>query len=143
MTKEVRIAGTGWKKLRLNALLYRSVTFAVLIFGSIFLCAAQTKDTTKAFATSHKISFELKGRHVVSCPPAPTDIFEKGIVFVEIVVDHKGNVIQAKPGQRGSTTLKATLLAKARQAALLTKFNPIPEATDQVGTLTFAIDIAN
>ena len=126
----------------MKTLFYRYLTCLFLIFGNALLCFGQTNDTTKTLVPSHKITFELQGRHVVSYPPNPTDTFEKGIVVVEIVVDNKGNVIKAKPGQAGSTTAKATLLAKARQTALLTKFNQISETIEQVGTLTIAIDLA-
>lgn len=119
----------------------RHMTLIVLIFSNIFFCFGQSNDTTKTLTQSPKVTFELKGRQIVSYPNNPKDTFEKGIVVVEIVVDKNGKVIKAKPGLAGSTTTKATLLAKARQTALQTKFNAISETIEQVGTLTIAIDL--
>jgi protein TonB len=57
---------------------------------------------------------------------------------VEIIVDENGKVIDAVPGQRGSTTTSAYLYTLARQAAKTAKFNASPEgAKEQKGTYTF------
>ena len=48
---------------------------------------------------------------------------EEGKVVVEITVDSEGNVIEANPNGRGTTTSSALLKEKAKLAALATKFN--------------------
>jgi TonB family protein len=86
--------------------------------------------------------YDLKGRTLAKHPEKLTDATEEGIVVVLIVVDENGKVIDAKPGQRGSTTQNAALYAKARQAALTAKFNPSPDgAKEQRGTYTFVFTL--
>jgi outer membrane biosynthesis protein TonB len=79
---------------------------------------------------------DLKGRAVVQPPKLPTDTKEEGKVVVEITVDSEGNVIEANPNGRGTTTSSALLKAKARQAALATKFNVDGKFEEQKGTIT-------
>lgn len=110
-----------------------------LLFVIAIKCNAQV-DTVKANEI-HKIAFDLKDRQVIFFPPNPTDTDRKGIVIVEITVDSNGDVIKAKPGIAGTTTTSAILLAKARQAAIKTKFNKNFSTKEQVGTLTIAIDL--
>lgn len=80
--------------------------------------------------------FSLAGRAVVSPPPLSKDTKEEGKVVVEITVDKDGKVIKADPNGRGTTTNSAILKAKARQAALATKFNVSGEFEEQKGTIT-------
>lgn len=80
--------------------------------------------------------FSLAGRAVVSPPPLSKDTKEEGKVVVEITVDKEGKVIKADPNGRGTTTNSAILKAKARQAALATKFNVSGEFEEQKGTIT-------
>jgi TonB family protein len=89
-----------------------------------------------------KIGIDLKGRAVVEPPKLPSDTKEEGKVVVEITVDNKGNVIEANPNGRGTTTSSATLKAKAKQAAYATKFNVNGKFEEQKGTITivFAFD---
>jgi TonB family protein len=61
---------------------------------------------------------------------------EEGKVVVEITVDSEGNVIEANPNGRGTTTSSALLKAKAKQAALATKFNIEGKFEEQRGTIT-------
>jgi TonB family protein len=82
------------------------------------------------------IGYDLKGRAVVKPPKLPTDTREEGKVVVEITVDSEGNVIDAIPNGRGTTTSSALLKAKARQAALATKFNVDGKFEEQRGTIT-------
>lgn len=83
------------------------------------------------------IRFDLKGRSIIKPPSIPKDTQEEGVVVVEIVVDSEGNVIEANPNGRGTTTNSALLKAKARQAALATKFNKSDDGADeQRGTIT-------
>lgn len=83
-----------------------------------------------------KYGVDLKGRAVVKPPKLPSDTKEEGKVVVEITVDSEGNVIEANPNGRGTTTSSALLKAKAKQAALATKFNVDGKFEEQRGTIT-------
>ncbi|HRH10758.1 MAG TPA: hypothetical protein PLU73_04555 [Bacteroidia bacterium] len=83
-----------------------------------------------------KIGVDLKGRAIVKPPKLPSDTKEEGKVVVEITVDSEGNVIEANPNGRGTTTSSATLKAKAKQAAFATKFNVDGKFEEQRGTIT-------
>lgn len=83
-----------------------------------------------------KYGIDLKGRAVVKPPKLPSDTKEEGKVVVEITVDDQGNVIEANPNGRGTTTSSALLKAKAKQAALATKFNVDGKFEEQRGTIT-------
>ena len=83
-----------------------------------------------------KIGIDLKGRAVVKPPVLPKDTKEEGKVVVEITVDGEGNVIEANPNGRGTTTSSALLKAKAKQAAMATKFNIEGKFEEQRGTIT-------
>ena len=78
----------------------------------------------------------LEGREVVKPPKLPSDFKEEGKVVVEITVDSEGNVIEANPNGRGTTTSSALLKAKAKHAALATKFNIDGKFEEQQGTIT-------
>jgi len=84
----------------------------------------------------NKIGIDMKGRAVVKPPKLPTDTKEEGKVVVEITVDSEGNVIEANPNGRGTNTSSALLKAKAKQAALATKFNVDGKFEEQKGTIT-------
>jgi TonB family protein len=81
-------------------------------------------------------SYGLAGRNVKERPKLPTDMKEEGKVVVEITVDSEGNVTEANPNGRGTTTSSPMLKAKARQAAMATKFNPDSRYEEQHGTIT-------
>ncbi|MDO8999271.1 MAG: hypothetical protein Q7W45_05865 [Bacteroidota bacterium] len=83
-----------------------------------------------------KYGIDLKGRAVVKPPVLPKDTKEEGKVVVEITVDSEGNVIEANPNGRGTTTSSALLKAKAKQAAMATKFNIEGKFEEQKGTIT-------
>lgn len=83
-----------------------------------------------------KYGFSLKGRAIVNPPTLPKDTKEEGKVVVEITVDKNGNVIEANPNGRGTTTSSPILKAKAKQAALATKFNVSGQFEEQTGTIT-------
>ena len=83
------------------------------------------------------ITYELKGRNLAHRPDIEDNSKETGKVVVSIVVDKSGKVTKAMPNQRGTTTLSPILLAKAKQAALDTRFSPNPNAPEeQFGTIT-------
>jgi periplasmic protein TonB len=83
-----------------------------------------------------KYGIDLKGRAVVKPPKLPSDTKEEGKVVVEITVDAEGNVTEANPNGRGTTTSSALLKAKAKQAAFATKFNVDGKFEEQKGTIT-------
>lgn len=84
------------------------------------------------------ISFSLSGRTPRGELPKPDyNIQREGIVVVEITVDKNGNVTNAIPGVRGSTTINETLLTAARNAAMRAKFNDIDMPAFQKGTITY------
>lgn len=80
--------------------------------------------------------FDLKGRNLIYHPPLPSDTKEEGIVVVDIKVDKQGQVIEADPNGRGTTTTSPILKAKARQFALQLKFSPNPQFEEQKGSIT-------
>lgn len=83
------------------------------------------------------LTYELKGRSLSRRPNIEDNSKETGKVVVSIVVDRTGRVTKAMPNQRGTTTLSPILLAKAKQAALDTRFSPNPNAPEeQFGTIT-------
>ena len=83
-------------------------------------------------------AYQLGGRSVAfkAKPIYNTQI--EGKVVVLITVDRLGNVINAIPGAKGSTTLNKQLLARAKAAALKTKFDPKQTApTNQQGKIIY------
>lgn len=84
------------------------------------------------------ISFDLSGRRLLRKPTIDDKSQETGKVVVSITVDKAGNVTDARPGARGSTTTSSYLFGKAKEAAMKAKFNANPDGTDiQKGTMTF------
>ena len=83
-------------------------------------------------------AYQLGGRNVEFKPKPIYEIQEEGKVVVIITVNRSGNVINAIPGAKGSTTLNKQLLQKAKAAALKTKFNPKQSApTNQQGKIIY------
>jgi len=83
-------------------------------------------------------TYSLDGRSAQSLPHPVYDIQVEGKVVVEVTVDKSGKVINAVAGRPGSTTLDATLLRIAREAALKARFNSSSEAPEiQKGTITY------
>ncbi len=83
-------------------------------------------------------SWSLAGRSALELPKAKYDIQEEGTVVVTITVDPTGRVVDAVPGAKGSTTINEYLLKTAKEAALLAKFDPKPDAALlQKGTITY------
>jgi len=82
------------------------------------------------------IAIDLRGRAVVVKPKLPSDTKEEGKVVVEITVDSQGNVTEANPNGRGTTTSSALLKAKAKKTAMETKFNVNGKFEEQKGTIT-------
>ncbi|MDR1860524.1 MAG: TonB family protein [Bacteroidales bacterium] len=61
----------------------------------------------------------------------------EGKVVVTITVNADGTVTKAEPGAKGSNTMDPKLLAAAKTAALQARFNKVPDANDQTGTITY------
>jgi periplasmic protein TonB len=88
--------------------------------------------------TGDNFDFFLAGRELLSRPNITANTQDEGKVVVRILVDQTGTVIKATPGEKGSTTTSPVLYAKAKAAALATKFNASPDGTpEQQGTMTF------
>jgi outer membrane biosynthesis protein TonB len=83
-----------------------------------------------------RIGVDLRGRSIVTPPKLPSDTKEEGKVVVEITVNANGDVIEAIPNGRGTTTSSPLLKAKAKQAAMATKFNVDGKFDEQKGTIT-------
>lgn len=83
-------------------------------------------------------AYQLGGRNVSFKAKPIYDTQVEGKVVVLITVDRLGNVINAIPGVKGSTTLNKQLLSRAKNAALKTKFNPKETApTNQQGKIIY------
>lgn len=92
-------------------------------------------ETTKT-GSDPKLGFELEKRSLITSPSFNNDTKEEGKVIVEIVVDKEGNVIEANPNGRGTTTSSTLLKAKAKKIAIATKFSPNQKIEEQRGNIT-------
>lgn len=83
-------------------------------------------------------SFNLANRYIITGKLAEPSYNEKeeGKIVIDIVVDNKGNVINATIG-RGTTIDDQTMRRKAIQAAKRNKFNDISGVNNQSGTITY------
>ena len=80
----------------------------------------------------------LANRHLVVPATLVSNEQEEGIVVVAITVDKDGNVTEAEPRAKGSTTTSSVLWAKARQAALKARFDRSPDgSSEQHGVYIF------
>lgn len=87
-------------------------------------------------------SYDLGGRGVGSgglVKPVYT-ANDYGTIVVAIVVDPKGNVIEANT-TRGTNTASAALINEAKKAALKTKFTPSNKSGNQSGTITYKFNL--
>ena len=69
-------------------------------------------------------AYQLGGRKLEFKAKPLYNLQVEGTVVVAITVNRLGNVINATPGVKGSTTLNKQLLQRAKTAALKTKFDP-------------------
>ena len=76
------------------------------------------------------VAYQLGGRSPAFKAKPLYKIQEEGKVVVIITVDRLGNVVNAIAGAKGSTTLNKYLLARAKEAALKTKFDPKQSAPE-------------
>lgn len=101
------------------------------------LKAGHSKGNTENGKLNGKPSVRLEGRSTLGSLPLPAyTVNESGTVVVQIVVNEKGIVTNAIPGQKGTTTNNPTLWAEARKAALKARFSP-SDAPTQVGYITY------
>ena len=87
-------------------------------------------------------SFALGGRSLGSgglIKPRYT-VDDYGTVVVDILVDAKGNVIEATVG-RGTNTSSSVLKEEALKAARKTKFNEVSSVINQKGTITYRFNL--
>ncbi len=82
------------------------------------------------------LGYSMKGRMIISPPKFTKDTKEEGKVVVDIIIDKAGNVIEANPNGRGTTTANSNLKLKAKQMAVETKFNANEKVAEQRGTMT-------
>ena len=68
--------------------------------------------------------------------PAHTNVWEEGIIVVDITVNSNGEVIHAAIG-KGTNIDNARMRKSALEAAKKAKFNPISETVNQSGTITY------
>lgn len=86
--------------------------------------------------------YYLGNRKALSKPTPNYTCDEQGKVYVQISVDKSGNVIDAKPGTRGTTNAAKCLLDEAKSAALRTKWQPDSDAPDkQVGIIIYNFNL--
>ena len=84
------------------------------------------------------IAFNLGGRSISTVKKPIYETQAQGKVVVSIRVNKNGKVISANPGAKGSTTTDSYLYARAKEAALQTKFNAKPDAPNvQIGTIIY------
>lgn len=82
--------------------------------------------------------YALNGRKALTKPSPAYNCNEEGVVVVQITVDKNGNVIEAKPGARGTTNAANCLASQAKIAAMNTKWSASPDGTEkQVGTIRY------
>ncbi len=87
-------------------------------------------------------SYDLGGRSVGSGGLIRPDYTanDYGTVKVDIIVDPKGNVVEASIG-RGTDTPNATLRNEALKAAKKTKFTAVDKPGNQKGTITYKFNL--
>ena len=87
-------------------------------------------------------AYQLGGRKVEFKAKPIYNLQVEGKVVVIITVDRLGNVINAIPGAKGSTTLNKQLLQRAKTAALKTKFDPKQSApNNQQGKIVYLFSL--
>ncbi len=88
-------------------------------------------------------NYRLGGREALNKEKFTQDCNESGTVVVEIKVNRNGEVIQAKPGIKGTTNTSSCLLDPAKRAAMATKFNPDSKAPSvQTGEIIYEFKLS-
>lgn len=95
-----------------------------------------SSNTFKGTETSG--DFQLGSRKALSRPSPLYNCEGDGVVVVKVYVDRGGVVRRVEGGQKGSTTLDACLIKGAEEAALKTRWEGDPAATElQIGTIRY------
>ncbi len=82
--------------------------------------------------------YSLTGRKANFLPLPDYTTRATGRVVVQITVNSQGQVVQAVPGVRGSTTTDATLYRLAEEAARRARFDVRTDSSEnQIGTITY------
>ncbi|MGM9773715.1 MAG: hypothetical protein ACI3Y2_00690 [Candidatus Egerieousia sp.] len=107
------------------------------------LKAGNPQGNTENGPTTGEPSAKLAGRNVNGLLPKPDYTVNKaGVVVVKIMVNRKGEVTNAIPGQKGTTVTDPALWAAAKRAALKARFSESPNAAvTQVGTITYVFTL--
>ncbi len=88
-------------------------------------------------------NYRLGNRKALTRPKPKYECNEEGKVVVAISVDQSGKVISAQPGAKGTTNSASCLLSRAKEAALLTKFNADSNApAKQVGLIIYNFSLS-
>lgn len=121
--------------MKLNSKLYFfrcKFIFTLIISLNSFLnyCSGQTITNSKILEVS-KDSLADSPHYLKN---KPTDTLK---VVVKIVVNPNGEVIEAIPGVKGTTTKDEVLLRKAKEAASTSKFTKTSKEKNQIGRMTF------
>jgi hypothetical protein len=86
--------------------------------------------------------YALTGRKALTKPSPVYNCNEEGVVVVQITVDKNGNVVDAKPGARGTTNPATCLASQAKIAAMNTKWSASLDGTEkQVGTIRYNFNL--
>lgn len=89
--------------------------------------------------------WSLEGRSIVGNggkPVAPSGVPDiRGTVNVRIIVDASGTVIEARQLLKGTNITDTRIIQAAIKAARNTRFNPVPGAPDQQGTITYHFQV--
>lgn len=86
-------------------------------------------------------NYKLDGRKVLKKPIYDANC-EEGIIVLRISVDQNGNVIEAEPIIKGSTSQAPCLIEPAKRAAMETKFDVDKDAPEvQVGQITYVFKV--
>ena len=82
--------------------------------------------------------YSLAGRRATTRPTPENNCNVAGTIVVRVTVDRNGNVVNALPGIKGSTTSSSCLQNIAREAALRTKWEAKASApNNQIGTIVY------
>lgn len=88
------------------------------------------------------VGYSIANRSAVDLPRPPKGIQAEGKVVVEILVDRNGNVVDARPGVKGTNTTNERLYQASKDAAMKAKFNVSANAPErQKGTLTYIFEL--
>ena len=97
-----------------------------------------SKNRVQGLSAGDGTSFSLAGRSPVKTMEPAGNFQEEGKVIVTITVDRNGNVVNAIPGAKGTTTPNQILWEASKKAALAWKFDQKSNAPfHQKGTITY------